>query len=382
MAITDIRLTIMPFPQRWDGTGIDLQILVAPRGDPTQPLIAGAPAFATAKLTLNAQLIPNLAALPSPANATSSIKLPVAPPPGVAALFNQIKAGVPFDPAPSPVTPPAPQTAFLKQLMPSYQAAFPFERPRTRFAVTDDSFACALRGAVGGNPTPPPPVKTVTTWGRVLSTLLRQPVAAQALGLLYIVRLTPADPAFFSSGGWIYIAIGPDSDYAPQQIATPDLIKSYAARIPPLGPARPLFAPVLFPVRSAPGPGNYDEIFREVEEYDDGFAKIVHTFQSDRNDIHDLANTGANALRPVEDTGIRLGWDDEQVVIWMNRQLSDDPRNSTTGRDTPLGVRSYRLDVRPAGSTDPWTSLVHAKGDLTFGPIGVGKFDGELGVDV
>jgi hypothetical protein len=372
----------MPFPQRWDGTGIEFRILVAPRGDPTQPLTTGAPPFSTAKLTLNAKLIPSLAALPSPADVTESVELPIARPQHAEALFKEIKARVKFDPAPPPVTRPGSHTAFLKQLMPSYQAAFPFERPRTIYAVTDDSFACALKGAVGGNPIPPLPVKTVTTWGRVLSTLLRQPVAARALGLLYIVKLTPPDPTFFANGGWVYIVLRADSDYAPQEIATPDLVKSYATRIPALGPVRPLFAPTLFPVRSVAGPGNYDEIFREVEEYDDGFAKIVHTFQADRHDIHDLANTGAAALRPVEDTGIQIGWDDEQVVIWMNRQLTDDLRNSPTGRDTPLGVRSYRLDVRPAGSFDPWTSLVHAKGDLTFGPIHVGKFDGELGVDI
>jgi hypothetical protein len=372
----------MPFPQHWDGTGIDLRILVAPRGDPTQPLTAGAPPFSTSTLTLNAQLIPGLAALPTPANVTASVPLPIVAPPNADALFARIKADVKFDPSPPPVTPPAANTAFLKQLMPSYQAAFPFERPRTRFAVTDDSFACALRGAVGGNPTPPPPVKTTTTWGRVLSTLLRQPLAAQALGLLYAVRLAPPDPAFFADGGWVYIILGPGSDYAPQQVATPDLVKSYAARIPPLTADRPLFAPVLFPVRSSPGPGDFDEIFREVEQYDDGFTKIVHTFQSDRHDLHDLANAGAAALRPVEDVGIRLGWDDEQVVIWMNRQLSDDPRNSPTGRDTPLGVRCYRVDVRAADSGDAWTSLVHVTGDITYAGIDLGTFDGDLGVDV
>jgi hypothetical protein len=382
MSITDIRLTLMPFPQRWDGAEIDLRILVAPRGDPTQPLTAGAPAFAAAKLALTAQLIPGLAQLPSPANVSASVDLAIAPPANAATLFNRVKTTVNFDPAPPPVVPPASTTSFLKQLMPSYQAAFPFERPRTPFAFTDDRFACALRGAVGGNAGPTPPVKTSTTWGRVFSTLLRQPLAAQAFGLLYVVKLAPPDPAFFAQGGWIYVVLSPVSDYAAQEIATPDLVKSYAARIPQLTPPRPLFAPVLFPVRSAPGPGNYDEIFREVEQYDDGFAKIVHTLQAARHDIHDLANSGSDALRPVEDTGIRLGWDDEQVVIWMNRQLSDDPRNSPTGRDTPLGVRSYRVDVRAAGSADPWNSLVHVKGDLKYGAIDLGQFDGELGVDV
>src|SRR5262249_20927019 len=103
MAITDIRLTLMPFPQRWDGTGIDLRILVAPRGDPTQPLVAGAPPFAKAKLTLNAMLIPSLAALPSPAGVTASIKLSIAQPANAEALFNEIKTRVNFDPAPPPV---------------------------------------------------------------------------------------------------------------------------------------------------------------------------------------------------------------------------------------------------------------------------------------
>jgi hypothetical protein len=382
MAVSDIELTLMPFPQRWDGTAIDLRILVAPRGDLTLPLTAGAPAFSKSALKLNACLIPGLTALPAPAKVTSTVKLAIAPPANADTLFTHIKATVNFDPSPAPFTPPAPNTAFLKQLMPSYQNAFPFERPRTRFAVTDDSFSCALRSAVGGNPVPRPPVKQITTWGRVLSTVLRQPLAAQALGMLYIVRLTPPNPTFFADGGWTYIVLAPDSDYAAQQSATPDLVKSYAARIPQLTTDRTLFAPVLFPVRSSPGPGNFDEIFREVEQYDDGFAKMVHTFQSDRDDLHDLANAGSAALRPVDEVGIRLGWDDEQVVIWMNRQLSDDPRNTPTGRDTPLGVRSYRVDVRPADSNDPWTSLVHAKGNLTYAGIDLGTFDDDLGVDV
>src|SRR5215469_16338672 len=132
MAITDIKLTLMAFPQRWDGTGMDLRILVAPRGDPTLPLTAGAPAFAKARLTLNALLIPDLAALPAPANVTALVKLPVTPPSNAEALFDQLKARVKFDPAPPPVTPPAATTAFLKQLMPSYQAAFPLDRKSTR----------------------------------------------------------------------------------------------------------------------------------------------------------------------------------------------------------------------------------------------------------
>jgi hypothetical protein len=382
MAITDIKLTLMAFPQQWTGADIDLDILVAPRGNPLQPLTAGAPAFAAATLKLKALLIPSLAHLPVATHVAASLPLILVSPTNAQALFQKLADSVEFEPAPAPVTSvDLNKTRFKKLLMSSYQQAFSFERPRTPLAVTDRSYACALNDSVDPSRPPRPAPKTATTWGRVLSAALRQPVLAEALGLLYRVQVTLPDPTFFANGGWIYVDLDGQSDYAAQAQAIPDLLKLYAARLPPLAFPRPLFASTLFPIGAA---GNYDEIFREVEEYDDGFAKIVHTFQPDRQDIHDLAGAGREQLRPVQDSGIKLGWDDEQLVIWMNRQIAEDPRNSATGKDTPMGVRTYRVDVRKLDEAGPgpWTSLVGAQGTLRLGGIEVGAFAGDLGVDV
>jgi len=383
MAITDIKLTLMAFPQSWNGAGIDLNILVAPRDNPLQPLTAGALSFAQAQLKLNALLISSLERLPAPADVTATLPLAIVPPANAQALFQELADSVEFDPAPPPVTSvDLNQTRFKKLLMPSYQSAFPFERPRTSLAVTDRSYACALTDSVDPDRPPRPRPRTGTTWGRVLSAALRQPLLAEALGLIYQrVRVTPPDPTFFTNGGWIYVNLDPQSDYAAQAQAIPDLIKLYAARLPPLVAPRPLFASTLFPIAAT---GNYGEILREVEEYDDGFAKIMHTFQPDRHDIHDLAGAGREQLRPVQDIGIKLGWDDEQVVIWMNRQVTEDLRNSPTGKDTPMGVRTYRVDVRQVNEAGlgPWTSLVRARGALRLGNLDIGMFEGDLGVDV
>jgi hypothetical protein len=382
MAITDIKLTLMAFPQRWNGAAIDLRILAAPRDNPLQPLTAGAPAFAEAQLKLNALLIPSLARLAAPVDVAASLPLTLVSPANAQALFQELANSVEFDPTPAPVTPvDLSKTRFKKLLMPSYQLAFPFERPRTPLAVTDRSYACALNDSVDPNRPPRPKPKTSTTWGRVLSAALRQPVLAEALGLIYRVHVTLPNPTFFANGGWIYVDLDPQSDYAAQAQAIPDLIKVYAARLPSLVFPRSLFASTLFPIGTA---GNYDEIFREVEGYDDGFAKIVHTFQPDRHDIHDLAGAGREQLRPVQDSGIRLGWDDEQLVIWMNRQITEDLRNAATGKDAPMGVRAYRVDVRQVSEAGPgaWTSLVGAKGTLLLGGLEIGTFEDELGVDV
>jgi hypothetical protein len=139
----------------------------------------------------------------------------------------------------------------------------------------------------------------------------------------------------------------------------PDGLKIYAARIPALKVKRDLFSPLLFPVVATPS-GNYSDIFAEVDDYDDGWAKAVHCVQPQQLDL--LSET-PDGTRPAKEMGIRLGWDDEQVTIWLNRQLATDQAVF----DSPLGVFGYRIDVRK--SNDPsktWHSLVRATG-----PIGV-----------
>ena len=389
MSLADLRLTLMAFPQRWTGSVLELRILVSPRGNPLEPLVPETPPFAQAALVLNALLIPGLQRLPRPEDVTAQVPLNLTAPVNAQSLFQALADSFPIDPNPPPAVPPSIFTHIKKYLPPSYQAAFAFERPRSPFAFTDRTYACALENAVNPNRPPRPPPPQRLGWGRVLALALRQPLLAEALGLMYRTRVTPPAANFFRDGGWIYLGLAPASSYAAEANAVPDLVKVYAARLPPLeagaAAARPVFAAVLFPIRAIPGPGSFDEIFLEVESYDDGFGKIVHTLQPDRHDQLDLADGGRDRSKPITDSGIKLGWDDEQLTIWMNRQLVDDPRHGAPDtRDTPMGVRAYRVDVREqrnGNQPGAWSSLMKAQGKLSLNQIDLGVFNGELGIE-
>ena len=100
-----------------------------------------------------------------------------------------------------------------------------------------------------------------------------------------------------------------------------------------------MFASILFPVPAPPL--SFDENIVEAQTWDDGFAKIVHCTQPRSGDLLD---DGTNpTITPVQDAGIQLGWDDEQLVIWFNRQADADPL--VEQRDSPLGIHGYRVDV-------------------------------------
>ena len=48
-------------------------------------------------------------------------------------------------------------------------------------------------------------------------------------------------------------------------------------------------------------------MFREAELYDDGFARLLHTFQPDRADMADLAGLGDQGLPPQVDQRNQTG---------------------------------------------------------------------------
>ena len=115
--------------------------------------------------------------------------------------------------------------------------------------------------------------------------------------------------------------------------------------------------------------GAYDEIFGETAGYDDGFAKIVHAAQQTTGmpiGLESNQTAQGPAPPPVRDTGIQLGWDDEQLLIWMNRQIAD-PAAET--RQSPMVVRGYRVDVREEGDVD-FHSLMQVEADLSVGGRG------------
>ena len=406
MGLENLKLSIFAFPQKWENGAIDLRVLLVPTGSPLQPLDVGLPQFAGTEWKLRAVVLSGLngfwSANPSTGAVLPPVPVTLTPPPppnSSVVLFEALRDGLQVvDAAMTPAEKAARLTKLggtriRKELPTSYTGAFAFERPRTDDAGVGDEFGCALRDVIGGTKDDKKPEKTMS-WGKVIAYALRQPELAKALGLLYTdIQVPVGDVSQLEAGGWLYLELDPA---APGQIVPgPDRIRSYAARLPALGAdARGLFAAVLFPVGQASQAG-YDAPLAEAAIYDDGFAKILHSFQPD---TADAASSGHNKLRPATDCGIDLGWDDEQVVIWHNRQL-ESARVRLGGAvmkpsvEAPLGVGGYRIDVRPDGAGN-WNSLcrvqsVNAAGNpapLVFvapnqQPVFSALFAGELTVE-
>lgn len=376
MGKLDLRLSILTLPQSWDSASrrIGLRTLLLPRGNPLGPLLDGIPlvpaesAFVDASLSFDLQFIPNLNRMPDPADVQVTQTVAGGTPANLRTLYEELAKLFPLAP-PGVLPPPKPRragTQIRKYLPLSYRGAFAFEQPRTPFAVVDDTYHCALR-------TPPAaPQKTPPflgmRWGQVLAAVLAQPRLAERLGLVYELSLDIPAEIDLTLGGWLYVTLTGSSPYASLVAPAGANVKLYAARIPPLDKAgdRALFAAVLFPV---PAPTiSFDENLVEAETYDDGFAKIVHCAQPLDSE---LLENSHDALAPVQDAGIQLGWEDEQVIVWMNRQAA--PASET--QDSPMGVGGFHVDVRFAGDA-LWTSLARVKGDLDLGAFHE-QFDGE-----
>lgn len=363
-------LVLLPYLQRWDGALLHVRLLLIPRGNPLDPLTAGAPNFPSAKFVFDVHLLPGLDSLPTPGGAAfTTITAPVVP--TALPAFKALASLYPIDPAP-PVAVRPPSTQVRKHLPLSYQQAADFAPGRTSLVSTDDAYSCAMQAPPAKPFKRLPKPNPLVAWGKVIAILLRNPVLATAAGLIRTldVTITPAD--LLKQGGFLHVTLAPSSDGA-GLLGIPDGLKVYATRIPALTASRDLFTPVLFPVVSPPPALDYGELFAEVDDYDDGWAKIVHTVQPEQLDP---LNETPDGTRPVKELGIRLGWDDEQVTIWMNRQIDA----TQAGLDSPLGVQGYRIDARLTGSA-AWNSLVRAAGPLSIGSLALGAFDGELSVE-
>ncbi|HSC96624.1 MAG TPA: hypothetical protein VLC73_16805 [Burkholderiales bacterium] len=382
------RLTLLPFPQAWTNGVLSLSVIALPRGTPMASLMTGVPgladalAFADGELRLEARVIPSLDKLPDPADVSATIDLGVASPAGRRPLYEAVEAQFVIDPAldAAAKNPRRAGRQIKKLLTPSYIGATAFAGPRTLYAVLGDEYACAMRRACQLGKPPGPPPSNKTTWGRVISQCLRQPLLAEQMGLLFSADVVvPAGS--FANGGWVLVGLQATSAYADHVAAQPDLLAVYAARIPALDAKRVLFAPVLFPVTATPPVGDYDEIFGEAASYDDGFAKIVHCAQQTTAipiGLESNETAQGPAPPPVRDSGVQLGWDDEQLLVWKNRQIQD-PATETRG--SPMVVRGYRVDVREQGEAN-WHTLMRVRGDLAVGSRGIGHFEGELNVEV
>ncbi len=409
------RFSILPFPQLFDGTRLSLHIVVLPRNqNPLQPaieqhpIIPDAPAFADARFTFRANIVSGVAGFPNNHSAQASISLPVDQPAQTRALFtaladqfsisnlNQINDNPTVnnpassaDKAEEAKISPYPVKKYLPL---TYRKAFNFTTPRTKAAVTDDSYHCAVRnaGKVPGFKRSPDEI----SWGKVFAYVLRQPLLARSLKMIFSTSLT-IDASHFPNGGWLFVDLAADSDYLQQQQTDHAFIRSYAARIPALtlNNRRTMFAPLLFPVLFKPNAadpdpspdGNFDRLLIEASEFNDGFAKIVHARQPVSRQLLDEQNENGH---PVKDIGIQFGWEDETILEWYLRQLAADASVSNPDKrlDVPLGVFGYAIDVREtANPAQQWESLnqVSSRAPLSVAippndTIVLGGFTGEL----
>lgn len=393
MALAPEKLRIFAFPQRINGNLLDVNVLLLP----TQRLLNAQiafnsqrnpgstvqlPRFINASLSLEAKTISGLSSYPFSNAAVlagegvtaDTIATTAAFPLNLPALYEGLLAQFELDPDPSAHTkgaeePKADSDGIRKYLPKSYRAAFNFTTPRTEFAKTDDSYHCAFRKAPELDPAFKQG-KNFVTWGRIIAFCLRQPLLAERIGLLHPLHNLPLPRAnYFENGGWIYFNL--TSNLNEFDISTPATqLKLYAARIPEISQPRQLFAALLFPVVEGPAlpKGQYDILIPETADYDDGFAKIVHAMQPVSAN---LLSEEPDGLHVQKEAGVRLGWDDEQLLIWQNRQVLADPTMLPNERiDAPLGVFGYRVDVRE--KTNPvsdWASLVRLRNrdDLTLG---------------
>jgi hypothetical protein len=382
---TPHKLTLVPYLQQWDFAAriLSIRLLIAPTGNPLDPLVAGppaAPAFADAELAFTVSISDTVGSLPQRTLADQSTNLPdpaggstTVSSPDARAIFTEIKArlAIPDSPAADTFAPQdRDMTRQLRKYLPvSYRQSFPFVKPRTSLAVIDDTYYCLMKCPPDPQPPRPP---MVIGWGEAIAFALRQPRLAEALGLIVPLDV-PLDAApRLEQGGWLWVDLAAASDYS-VQAATPGFLRAFATRVPPLPPAadRPVFTPVVFPVSADAGEaatlGNFDKVFVEAVRFDDGFSKIVHGRQPLSADILDEDGTGAPIGR---DLGIQLAWDDEDILEGQNRALGAPP----DGEDpvlAPRGVFGYRVDVRPDGGAT-WTSL-----SLVNAPLDVGV---DLGV--
>ena len=371
------RLSLLPFLQAWDGGALAVRLVIIPRGDPTEPLVLGAPSgspsFANANLVIEARIVPGLDSMPTLSSASVNTNAIIATPADREELFQRLAATFPIDPAPPAPVRPSATTRLRKYLPHTFRDAAGWTPGRTRNVVTDDSYFCLLDA-------PPKRDKlfkkqpALIPWGKAIAIALRQPALAEALGITRPFDLPVSPATLLEEGGWLYCTLASTSDASPL-VTIPDALKLYAARIPPLGSqSRSLFSPVLFPVAAVPPAGSYDELFLETMLYEDGFAKVVHAAQprAAKQVSEEADDTG-----PVNDVGVRLGWDDEQITIWQSRQME----TAGLSLDAPLGVLGFHVDVRERDA-DPWSSLCRASGKVRIGGLDVSDFTGEHAFEV
>ncbi|PVE22797.1 hypothetical protein DC522_19360 [Microvirga sp. KLBC 81] len=383
------RLLILPLLQAWEPATASLRVnvLLLPDTHPRKPLSDGwgtpippAPSFEGATLSLQAGFSSDLDTLPTLiAIDLTAHRFSLQPPAEQEAILDELETRFPITLPPKAHVPSA-ATRLGKYLPESYRGAFAFVSPRTSLAFVDDRYHCALRCRPKGPP--PVPRTPALSWPEAIAFALRHPKLARSLGLIHSVTVPVGTT--FENGGWLCLPLGAGSTFTDQLAADGEFVRTYATRVPKLvpGEARAVFTPTLFPVMpnaaAIAGLGNFDQALREAAVYDDGFTRIVHASQPRTRDPIEESEDGTP---PVEDLGLAVGWDDEDILLAQNRAIGLEPDGSTPA-PAPHAVVGYRVDV--SRDDDPtWRSLcrVHAP-TQTFGPVTLGDLDWELPFEV
>lgn len=365
------RLSLLTFPQRWDGQCLRASVLVLPRGDPLHaPLWDQSAAFAGMPLTLQLELQSGGEVFSPGRRGNRSVVF--TPPPATRSreLFGTLHER--FLPTPPPTA--AHTLARFREARRARLAALGPVR-----MVPSESYLGAVDGAARRDMAPAMPQAEYAqrlsgstadspdansdhmSWGEVVANALRVPALSRELGLVvdFDTHFTGWDVAsLLAGGGWLSVSLAG----APGDAPPPGRALSLAARIPPLrAQPRALFASVLFNAEASAPAAASRQWLAEADTYSDGFAHVVH----------------ASRVRPA---GLVIGWDDEQVLGWVQRQI--DAACAPGDPSALCGVAGYRLDVREPGGTDSdWQSLCHASGRLSLGAWH-SDFDGEWRIDV
>ena len=272
----DPRISILTFPQAFDGDRLHLNILLVPRlstlwnGNPLLPLIenfpnAGdtTPAFADADLRFEVRALDGFGTFPVNAPVSFTQALPDADEAraDARALFESLVApgAGRFKLSAAPrLAQPVKKEIFIQKYLPrTYRESFLFTGPRTEDARTDDSYHCAVKAKKPLNPAFIPSPDDVS-WGEVYAFCLRNPRLAHELGLIRQASFQ-VQGTLFEKGGFVYVDLAGGSAYAAQVGADFDFLKRYAARIPALeqGQTPPRFCSGAFPgVERGPGSGS------------------------------------------------------------------------------------------------------------------------------
>lgn len=372
-ATNDATLVLVPYLQSWDKdvSFLKLSLLVVPRVSPLLAITSGSVAFVDARFVFDVHLQKTPSPLPLPGGTSyATLSSPVVS--TARPVFESLASLFPIDPSPKRAV-RGPGNRVRKYAPPSYQKAVGYAPGRTDLLVTDHQYFCALKlGSKDWTYKPLPRPNPLVSWGKVVAILLRNPALARAAGLIRDLDIPITVPADVKNAGFVHVTLASTSDAA-ALIRQPTGLQIHAARFPSLVGSRKIFTSVVFPVVNPPPSADYGVIFAEAEDYDDGWAKAVHCSQPQKLDP---AADPSEKILPVREQGIQIGWDDEQVTIWMDRQLAN-----SGGYNSPICVQGYRIDVR-LSSEPTWHSLVQASGPLSVPGVDLGPFDDELTVEV